>query len=378
VAAVGTCLAAALAEMSPNGFSPSKLVHLGDGEPLAATARATDPGFVLVPGTSHYDGVYYYAIGRDPLARGPEHRLIDAPAYRYGHAGFGWLAWITSAGKPSRVPIALLVVLLECAGLAGAAAAWLARDLGLSPWWGLTVALNPGVVYSATVLTSEPAGVAALLLGLFAWRRGRWVAATVALAAACLIKEPFVLVPLGIALFQLVEWVRAQDGSERSSLRALVTRCAPLALAPLPFACWYAYVWQRFDAFPAHQVRGFAGLPFAGWIDTLRRAASFNDGDFPTAQIGAATIPLVVVIGLALVIGAVRSLRARSEVEVVFLLFALLAFSLNWWSLLYPKDLVRELAVQLVLLPYVFAPGLASRQPGRVAPEDGDVLVGEE
>ncbi|MDX6503785.1 MAG: hypothetical protein QOE29_910, partial [Gaiellaceae bacterium] len=97
LAAVGTCLAAALAEMSPNGFSPSKLVHLGDGEPLAATARATDPGFVLVPGTSHYDGVYYYAIGRDPLARGPEHLLIDAPAYRYGHAGFGWLAWITSA-----------------------------------------------------------------------------------------------------------------------------------------------------------------------------------------------------------------------------------------------------------------------------------------
>jgi hypothetical protein len=347
--------------MWPQG-SASKLVHLADGEPLAATARATDPAFVLVPGGSHYDGVYYYTIGRDPLARGPEHLLIDAPAYRYGHAGFGWLSWLTSAGDPGRLPIAMLVVILECAAIAGAAAALLARDLGLSPWFGLAVALNPGLVYSASVLTSEAAGLAALLVGLYAWRRGRRWPAAAALAAACLIKEPFVLVPAGIALFELVTWLRGRDASF-VPFRALLLRVVPLVLAPVPFACWYLYVWQRFDAFPAHQVRGFAGLPLTGWIDTLRRAASFNDGDFNTAQVGAAAIPLVVVSALALGIGCVRALAVRSEPQVVFLLFALLAFSLNWWSLLFPKDMVRELTVQFALLPFVFAPGRARGVP---------------
>src|SRR5262249_58629268 len=104
-------------------FAPCMLVHVGSAEPMASVARATDPHFALVPNQSHYDGVYYYAIGRDPLAQGREHTLIDRPAYRYGHPGFGWLGWRASAGQAPALPDALLAVALACAAGAGAAAA---------------------------------------------------------------------------------------------------------------------------------------------------------------------------------------------------------------------------------------------------------------
>src|SRR5215204_1959084 len=158
-AAVATCLAAALAVMRPHDYRTSALVHMSDGEAIAGVARATDPEFILYPLSSHYDGVYYYAIARDPLARRGEHRLIDLASYRYGHAGFGWLAWAASAGRSRAVPAALLAVALLCAGVAGAAGSLLARDLSMSPWLGLAIALNPGLVYSVTAVTSEAAGL---------------------------------------------------------------------------------------------------------------------------------------------------------------------------------------------------------------------------
>jgi hypothetical protein len=197
---------------------------MGDGEPMAAVARATDPDFVLVPIASHYDGVYFYTVGRDPLARGDEHKLIDLGGYRYEHPGFGWLGWLLSAGQPSALPLALLLAALVCAAAAGGAASLLAADLGLSPWWGLVVALNPGLVYSITVVTSEAAGLAALLVSLYAWRRGRRLVAVIALTAACLIKEPFLLLPVGIAIYELVRWLRGRPAggvSAGSFLRRL-------------------------------------------------------------------------------------------------------------------------------------------------------------
>jgi hypothetical protein len=301
--------------MGPHDFDPSALVHMGDGEPMAAVARSTDPDFVLVPIASHYDGVYFYTVGRDPLARGDEHKLIDLGGYRYEHPGFGWLGWLLSAGQPSALPLALLLAALVCAAVAGGAASLLAADLGLSPWWGLTVALNPGLVYSVTVVTSEAAGLAALLVSLYAWRRGRRLVAVSALTAACLIKEPFLLVPVGIAIYEAARWLRSRRARDRASLGSLLRRIAPLALAPLVFVVWYAYVWWQFVIPPAQQSKEFTGVPFTGWVDTFDRAASFVGADFSTSQIGAIEIPLLVVVGVALVAGSIRAVRLETEVQ---------------------------------------------------------------
>src|SRR5690349_18393493 len=78
---------------------PTALVKLSTADALAPDARATDPDFVLVAPQAHYDGVYYYAIARDPLLRGDEHTKIDQAAYRYGHPMVGWMARVVSLGQ---------------------------------------------------------------------------------------------------------------------------------------------------------------------------------------------------------------------------------------------------------------------------------------
>jgi hypothetical protein len=355
LAAMATTFAAALAAMGPHVFQPSVLVHVGAGEPIATVARATDPNFVLWPTSSHYDGVYYYAIARDPIAQGREHRLIDRPSYRYSHPGFAWLAWLASAGQPRALPDAMLAVVLVCAGIAGAAASLLAADLRLSPWTGLAVALNPGIVFSVTVLTSEPAGLAALLVGLYAWRRRRRLTATVALAGACLIKEPFLLVPVAIAVYELVTWLRARRAGDRVPARRVGMRLVPLVLGPLLYAIWYVYVWWEFVIPPREQSTDVTIL-FTGWVDAFKWAALLTGGGQDAFQIGATTITLLIVFGFALAACSLRALRLESEVQASFLLLALVGFSLSRDNLLFPKDLLRALTVQLVLLPFVFAP----------------------
>ena len=148
----------------------------------------------------------------------------------------------------------------------------------------------------------------------------------------------------------------------RAPIRAVLRRLAPLAVGPLVYGVWYLYLWVEFLVRPTEQSREFTSFPFTGWLDTLDRAAAFVDADFNAAQIGAITIPLVVVVGAALLGGSLRAIRLRSEVQAVFVLLALVAFSLNWWNLLYPKDLLRAVTVQLALLPFVFVPPWRDRR----------------
>src|SRR5690349_10630422 len=91
---------------------PTALVNLATTDALADDAVATDPDFVLVTTDQHYDGVYYYAIARDPLLLGDEHTKIDQPAYRYGHPFFGWAARAMSLGDDRAVPGAMLLLSL--------------------------------------------------------------------------------------------------------------------------------------------------------------------------------------------------------------------------------------------------------------------------
>jgi len=343
--------------MAPFNFEPSALIHIGAAEPMAGVARATDPSFALVPQQSHYDGVYYYAIGRDPLARGREHKLIDLGSYRYGHPGYGWLAWLASAGQAKPLPYAMLAVALACVAIAAAVASLLAADLGLSPWWGLVVAVNPGLIFAVTQLTSEAAGLAALLVSILMWRRERRLLAAIAVTAACLVKEQFLVVPIALTIYELVWWIRRRRAGTLVSARSLLARIAPLAAAPLIYATWFAYVWWQFVFSPVDQGNDFVSIPFTGWVDTFDRAGNFVYAGLSTSQIGAIEIPLLVAIGSALVIGSARALRVETEVQPVFVLLALTVFSLNWWNLLYPKDFLRQATMVLVLLPFVFATG---------------------
>jgi hypothetical protein len=281
---------------------------------------------------------------------------VDVPAYRFGHPGYGWLAWLLAGGRASAVPLTLLLIGLIGMFVAGAAASFLAAELGWTPWAGLFIALNPGLLFATMALNSEPLAIAVLILTLLAWMKRRLVLAGVGLVALCLIKEQFVLVPLGLFLWELAR-SRETSPQERDG-PSWPTRLALLAAGPAALGGWFLYLRSVYGEWPFQQqplLMSPLTVPPLGYLDTLEKAAGQHAAAGETAQLGGAALPLLIVVGAALLFGIVRGWRLTSPVDPVFILLTILLFSLTWVQLLYPKDLMRIAAVQLALLPAVIA-----------------------
>jgi hypothetical protein len=341
LAALASAGAAVAASLHWVDWNTTALVRMHDNLGVAKLAVKDDPGFWLRGNSGFYDGAYFYAIARDPVATGQAHELLDEAPYYWGHPGYGWLTWLASAGgRPKAVPDALLAVGLLSIFLAGAAASVLARALGWTPWGGLVVALNPGLVFAVAADNSEPLGAALLVGGLAAYVLNRRYWAIGLLAGLCLVKEPLVLVPLGVAAWEL--WRRR--------------RLPLIALAVLPAAVWWLYVRIHLGSFPFGHGTARMAKPLVGWERGLLDAASqsWHEG-VDTAQLGQAAVPLIIVVALAMLVAGVRALRLRTAVDPAYLGLAALYACITSIGVQYPKDLIRELALVLTLLPFVLA-----------------------
>jgi len=339
-AALAAAGAGVVESLHQQHWDTTALVRIHGALPVSKLATQSDPAFRLRENSGFYDGAYFYAIARDPLATGQAHRLLDEAPYYWGHPAYGWVAWLASAGgRPGAVPDALLAVGLASIFLAGAAASLLAGALGWTPWGGLAVALNPGLVFAVSSDTSEPFGAALLLFGLLAYVRGRRGWAIGLFALLCFVKEPLVLVPLAIAAWEL--WRR---------------RPPFVAAAVVPAAAWWVYLRVHLGHFPFGQGSERLTAPFKGWKDALAYAAaqSWSPSQVET-QLGQAALPLIIVVGLAIAAAAVYALRLRSVVHPAFLAIAALYACITPNGLEFPKDLIRELALVLVLLPFALA-----------------------
>jgi hypothetical protein len=349
LAAVASAGAGVIASLHLEAWDTSSLVRMHDNLPLAKLAVHDDPTFKLRHGSGFYDGAYFYAIARDPLATGRAHHLLPEAPYYWGHPAYGWLAWLASAGgRPGAVPDALLAIGLLAIFVAGAAASLLARAVGWSPWGGLVVALNPGLIFAVYSDTSESLGAALLLLALVAYVRGRRGWALGLFAALCFVKEPLVLVPLAIAAWEL--WR---------------TRRPPfVAAAVVPAGLWWLYLRIHLGAFPFGLGGERLTAPLLGWKRALLDAASqsWNPGT-DTAQLGEAAIALIIVFGLAILVAGIFALRLRTVIAPAFLSIAALYACITPNGVQYPKDLIRELAVVVTLLPFVFTARATEAEP---------------
>ncbi len=360
----------------PPDSGVSILVRIATDDPLAELARHDDPDFDLVARTTHYDGSYFYAIARDPLARGTAHHLIDEAAYRYGHPFYGQLAWALSLGEGFRVPWALLLLSLAGLGIAAYCASRLAVALGWSPWAGLVVALSPGLIYATTVDTSEAVGAAGLGLALLAWQRRRFGLAALAFGGLALTKESFVLVPLGVLAFEVARvWRRERRVLPRNwadRRNRIAAGVAALGVAPFVLAAWLIYVREQLGAWPPDQHNDLSLVPFAGIRDALREAGTLSLAPYHEAQLGSASVPLIAVLVVAMLAGTVAALRLRTVFDGAFLATGPLVFLLGPDNLLYPKDLLRGTVVPVLLLPAVLygargVQGASLRRRARVA-----------
>lgn len=348
-------LIAVAAVLQPGGWRLSELVRMTQGDAISRIAQSVDPNFDLVPASSHTDGTYYYAIALDPFARGDPHTLVDEGAYHYGHPGYGWLAGILSLGSAPALPRSLLTLDLLGVVTAAIAVSLIASRWGWSPWAGLFVAFSPGLISCVIQDLAEPIALAFAALAVLVWLRGRLLPAALLFVGACLCKEEFALVPIGLALWHGVEWLRGRPPDR------VFARVAVLAAGPLAIGGWWAYVRESFGTWPFASGNSRFGLPFVGWIDTFHQAGGQVTADFATMQLGTFMVPVLATLAVAFIYGAVRALRFRSPLDPIYLLFLVLASFLNWLTLLFPKDLSRNLVVLLLLLPAVFS----SRSPTR-------------
>lgn len=348
---------AAFVIMEPQGFRASALVRMAAGDPISGPAVESDPEFVVYP-SDHYDGIYFYAMARDPFATGIGRTLIDLPGARYGHVLYSWVAAVLSLGQAKLIPLALLVINLTSMGVAAWAVSMLARDMGWSPWAGLMVAVNPGFLYAITVDTSEVFGSMLAVLFLLAWFRQRWILATVALVATCMAKEIFVFLPIGLGVWELLKVARGRGRADA------VSRLVLLSTGPLALFIWHLYLRQALGYWAFTDDLHVLTAPFAGWAETFRLATTIGNGGggFEAVQIAAASVPLLLAVGAALLIGVGFASRLRGPLDVAFLGMALLSFSLTWRNLYFAKDMIRQMSPVLLLLPAVVA-GFRSGSP---------------
>jgi hypothetical protein len=356
-AAIAVAAALAVTFAAQDGpIHPSALVKISTLDPISGYARATDPHFRLVNLTQHYDGTYYYAIARDPFLHGEAHTLIDQPAYRYGHPLHGWLAGLLSFGQARAVPAALLVLSLIGMAVAGWSVSRLAVRFGCTPWAGLIVAVSPGILFSVTVDTTEAVGTALLALTLLAWTSRRFALAGVLIVLICLDKEQYVAIPVGLAIWELVQARRQRALPDQWPIRA-----AAIAAGPAVLGGWYLYVHSRLHEWPWTYEPGNFGAPFSGWRQTFRFASSISTGSFEQAQIGNLTPVVLIAIAIVLTIAVVVAVRIRTIFDAPLVLMAAVTSMQGWRTLLYPHELFRTTAITMLFAAAVLA--ISSRTP---------------
>ena len=331
-------------------FRTSSLVRMAVDDPIAKVASSHDPNFVFYSGGSHYDGIYFYAIALDPLAIGTENELIDLPGARYGHPLYGWLAGLFSFGEQNLIPDALLWINLIAIAILAAAVSLLAKDLGWSPWAGLMVSMNPGLIYAVTVDTSEIVGNCLMVLALLMWFRRKLGIAAGLLIALCLAKEPYVLVPAALFLWELLCWWKRQPS------RDMWRRLGLLTLGPIALFAWEVHLRFALGFWAFEEDLFVLSIPFVGWADTIVRSGVANNGiDFNQYQIESAVAPILIPLGVAMVAAAFFSGRLRTPIDLIVIGMVLVNFSLTWLNLFYLKDLIRQVSTLVLLLPYAFA-----------------------
>jgi hypothetical protein len=212
---------------------------------------------------------------------------------------------------------------------------------------GIAVALNPGLLIGTTLDTSEPLSAGLLAMALLAWfREDRFVAIGL-MAFLCLIKEPFIAVPIGLIIWEFAS--RGWDAWRQRKQHLLL-----LASSLLPLVAWWTWVHHVFHQWPFAQ-SWLVEKPVIGYLDSMQRAARLAGNGFDQSQIGVPALALILVVGLGFLFACAHATRIRTPIDPIFLVLVAIASILSWWQLLYPKELFRILAIPMLLLPAVFA-----------------------
>lgn len=283
-------------QLADNQWNPTVFLKFGNEADLAQATARLGPNVFDANGEGH-DGKWFYYLAHDPLLIDPSglQPLLDMPRYRAQRVLYPLLLrpglWLGEWG----LVWWMLGLNVLAVGLGVAALGQLAAGTGLSYWWGLAFALNPGVIDEISISGS---GVVAYALGFAGMaavvsHHDGWAA--LAVAGAGLAREVALLVGLAVAV-----WIWRENRGR--AVRLIVPGLAATG-------AWAMWVRLRLSG-PSGG--GQLGPPFQG----LTEAAGV------WIRTGSWLAPVVA--GL-LVAAAVIAWRHRSLLTAPILAFALLA-----------------------------------------------------
>jgi hypothetical protein len=233
-AGAGLVLAFQTFWVSLHQWDPTVLLRVGSGLSHKEVVEAElGPVHSLDP--LGHDGQINYLIARDPLCRrGTDAYLreFDNPAYRYRRILYPLLAGGGGVFSGPATLAGMIAWIAVGAGLAAAAGAYLAKRWGLPGLTPFLLLLNPGIYLSAQTLTADALALGFALAGVALWEGRREGAAGIVLAAATLVKEACLLVPICLALTPLFD-------------RRLAATSRLLAVSGLPWLGWSFWVSGR-------------------------------------------------------------------------------------------------------------------------------------
>jgi len=226
----------------------------------AAPAGLSSERIYRFPDSFGYDGQSYHYMAHDPLLRRGFQSSVDSPRFRYRRILVPISAWLLAGGQDRFVDRAYVAAIWLWVFAGALWTGLVARQRGAHPGWSLAFLFVPAVGVSLDRLTVDVALVA-LTAGLVYYAgRHRWLAAAVACALACLVRESGLLIPAALTAWCAMErrWLRA----------------AAMALSIVPALAWYLYVgWHTAPTGPDGLV---SAIPFAGILTRIMHPVPYH------------------------------------------------------------------------------------------------------
>jgi hypothetical protein len=329
----GIVVALTMRVLIPHHMDLTFTLSIGEDAPeQSAYARALLGDVGTRPNFGH-DGKFFFAQANDPWYLDPnDHAVVlDHPIYRAQRMLYPMLAGGFGAFPPHVVVWAMLLINLAAMSLGAAMAAKLAVFLGLSPWLGLWVPLNPGLLFELDIGGAGIVAYVCCLAALLLLSRERTWAAAAAFAAAALTREVMLAFAGGVFLLFLLT-------RHRSVWRIV-------AVPSIAIAVWNVYIRIRLAGIGGlgGGVRLFAP-PFVGMV----RAAE----DWRADPVASATNLAIVLLVVAFLAVAFATRLPIAWGAIPFVAISLVLVVDVWRE---PFDLARAVVPVFTAVPFAAA-----------------------
>jgi len=241
-------------------------------------AEQTPVALQLFPADG-YDGQFFCRLAFDPLTRErTRHGItLDAPAWRQQRILYPTLAYLVAFGRPTWIPLSLVLVnVLALVGL-GYAFAKLARAASLATVWGLLPVMFSSFILPLGRDLAEPVAGCLIALSLVAALSGSHLLVAALLTGAVLTREQAMLSVM--ALVAATVWLRLQ--TERTGARAWVA-----AVPVVVLICWHSWLRSVWGTWPSAAGTSAFDWPLSGFLRSALHATRSPDRLLPNLLSG--------------------------------------------------------------------------------------------